>query len=196
MSNPKFKVGDKIRRVNTPLECLEQYSTLTVKTLSKDGSWLGVTEYRNPTGDETPFLVRKFELVQDTPEQPVLTPQEVFTAILEGVPLEYRANTTTTQSSWDTVTRPKQINLEHITAFEFRKKAQTVTLSGAVPKPVPFDSIKVTDKVYTVYLSNMTVTVVSGRYAQCGGLYWRTQAEAEQFRDALTKCFSTVPVLD
>lgn len=189
----KFKVGDKIRRANTPLECLEQYSTLTVKTLSKEGSWLGVAEYRSPTGDKTPFLTRKFELVQDTPEHPVLTPQEVFTAIFEGVPLEYRTHS---GSKWHTLSYPENVNIASFKLAEYRKQVQTVNLSGTVPKPVPYDSIEITDTVYTVYLSTNDVAVVNGKYALAGGLYWRTQVEAEQFRDALTKCFSPVPVLD
>lgn len=193
MSNPKFNVGDEIRRVGVPLECIIRFDTLTVKTLSKDGVWLGVAEYSSPTGDKTPFLAKKFELVQDTPEQPVLTPQEVFTAILEGTPLEYRASR---GSHWHTLSYPENVNIASFKLAEYRKQVQTVTLSGTVPKPVPHDAIEVTAKVYTIYLSTMQVSVVNGRYAQAGGLYWRTQVEAEQALDVLTKCFSTVPVLD
>lgn len=129
-------------------------------------------------------------------EQPVLTPQEVFTAILQGIPLEYRVITRSTRTEWYTLTNPESIAIADVKHTEFRKQVQTVNLSGTVPKPVPYDSIEITDTVYTVYFSTMKVAVLIGKYAQAGGLYWRTRAQAEQFRDALTECFSTVPVPD
>lgn len=180
MSNPKFKRYDTVVPTGSTL-----HPVRTVRTCSP----CTVTFY----GDTRAYNPNHFELVQGTPEQPVLTPQEVFTAILEGIPLEYR---TSSGSNWHTLAYPENTSMSSFKVAEFRKQVQTVNLSGTVPKPVPHDAIEITDKVYTVYLSTMQVSVVNGRYAQAGGLYWRTQEEAEQFRDALTKCFSTVPVLD
>lgn len=183
MSNPKFKRTDTVVPNGSTL-----HPVRTVRTCSP----CTVTFY----GDTRTYNPNHFELVQDTPEQPVLTPQEVFTAILQGVPLEYRVISRHTRSRWFILTHPKRINLEDIECSEFRKQVQTVNLSGTVPKPVPHDAIEVTAKVYTIYLSTMQVSVVNGRYALVGGLYWRTQVEAEQALDVLSKCFSTVPVLD
>lgn len=185
MSNPKFKVGDKVKRVQSSKGHVVKGQVYTVEFCD---SWtvhlVGISGMYSPD---------HFELVQDTPEQPVLTPQEVFTAILEGVPLEYR---TFSGSNWHTLSYPENVNIASFKVAEFRKQVQTVNLSGTVPKPVPYDSIEITDTVYTVYFSTMKVAVLIGKYAQAGGLYWRTRAQAEQFRDALTECFSTVPVLD
>lgn len=194
MSNPKFKVGDTVRRISKYSHGVALVGG--VYTVSGVRTHDGALTLEEDTRHGWIYDDTKFELVQDTPEQPVLTPQEVFTAILEGVPLEYRVITRSTRTAWYTLTNPECINLENIKHSEFRKQVQTVNLSGTVPKPVPYDSIEIADKVYTVYLSNMQVAVVNGRYAQIGGLYWRTQVEAEQFRDVLSQCFSTVPVLD
>ena len=180
MSNPKFKRYDTVVPNGSTL-----HPVRTVRTCSP----YTVTFY----GDTRTYNPNHFELVQDTPEQPVLTPQEVFTAVLQGTPLEYR---TFSGSNWHTLAYPENTSMSSFKVAEFRKQVQTVNLSGTVPKPVPFDSIEVTDKVYTIYLSTTQVAEVNGRYAHCGGLYWRTQAEAEQARDVLNQCFSTVPVLD
>ena len=180
MSNPKFKRTDTVVPNGSALHPVRTVRTCSLFT---------VTFY----GDTRAYNPNHFELVQDTPEQPVLTPQEVFTAILEGTPLEYR---TFSGSNWHTLAYPENTSMSSFKVAEFRKQVQTVNLSGTVPKPAPYDSIEITDTVYTVYFSTMNVAVVHGKYAQDGGLYWKTRAEAEQFRDALTQCFSTVPVLD
>ena len=183
MSNPKFKRYDTVVPTGSTL-----HPVRTVRTCSP----CTVKFY----GDTRDYNPNHFELVQGTPEQPVLTPQEVFTAILEGTPLEYRVTVRGVACRWYTLTNPERINLADVKYSEFRKQVQTVTLSGTVPKPVPHDAIAATDKVYTVHLNTNDVAALYGIYAQAGGLYWRTRVEAEQFRDALTQCFSTVPVLD
>ena len=190
----KFKVGDKVRRVSKYSHGVVVFGG--VYTVSGVRTHDGAITLEEDTRHGWIYDDTKFELVQDIPEQPVLTPQEVFTAILEGVPLEYRVITRSTRTEWYTLTNPESIAIADVKHTEFRKQVQTVNLSGTVPKPVPYDSIEITDTVYTVYFSTMEVAVVSGKYAQDGGLYWRTRAQAEQFRDALTECFSTVPVLD
>lgn len=183
MSDLKFERGDAVVPINS-----KAHPKRTVRRcLPYAVYFYGDTRVHNPN---------HFELVQNTAEQPVLTPQEVFTAILEGVPLEYRVLGVRHNQHWFDVTNPKHIDLADVECSEFRKQVQTVTLSGTVPKPAPFDSIEVSDKVYTIYLSTMTVAVVNGRYALNGGFYWRTQAEAEQVRDTLNQCFSAVPVLN
>ena len=187
----KFKVGDKVRRASKYSHGVVVFGG--VYTVSGVRECDGALTLEEDTRLAWIYDDTKFELVQDIPEQPVLTPQEVFTAILEGTPLEYR---TFRGSHWHTLSYPENVNIASFKLAEFRKQVQTVNLSGTVPKPVLYDAIEVTDMVYTVYSSNMHVDGVSGKYAQAGGLYWRTRAQAEQFRDALTKCFSTVPVLD
>lgn len=188
----KFKVGDTVRRTGGIGYQVMPDSIHVVSAVGASGLDLeGIPRERANLYN---YDSGNFELVQAvTPEQPVLTPQEVFTAILEGVPLEYR---TFSGSNWHILAYPENTSMSSFKVAEFRKKAQTVNLSGTVPKPVPYDLIDVTDKVYTLYLSTMQVAVVNGRYAQIYGLYWRTQVEAEQARDVLSQCFSTVPVLD
>ena len=190
MSNPKFKVGDKVRRISGAWGNSSTGSEHVVRAAAVDGlKFEGDTVYT--------YSAEEYTLVQADPtEQPVLTPQEVVTAILEGVPLEYRVTVRGVACRWYTLTNPERINLADVKYSEFRKQVQTVTLSGTVPKPVPHDAIAATDKVYTVHLNTNDVAALYGIYAQAGGLYWRTQEEAEQFRDTLTQCFSTVPVLD
>lgn len=186
----KFNAGDLVDYQGYFSTRLQNGSTYTVAVVfGQTCSLVGVTG-RYPTHLFSKVIKAQ---VQPSPEQPVLTPQEVFTAIFEGVPLEYR---TFSGSNWHTLSYPENTSISSFKVAEFRKQVQTVNLSGTVPKPVPYDSIEITDTVYTVYLSTNTVAVVHGKYALAGGLYWRTQEEAEQFRDALTKCFSTVPVLD
>ena len=186
----KLKSGDLVVYQGYFSTMLKNGSTYTVAVVfGQTCSIVGVTG-RYPTHLFSKVIKAQ---VQTSPEQPVLTPREVFTAIFEGVPLEYR---TCRDSKWHTLSYPENVNIASFKLAEYRKQVQTVNLSGTVPKPVPYDSIEITDTVYTVYLSTNDVAVVNGKYALAGGLYWRTQVEAEQFRDALTKCFSTVPVLD
>ena len=190
----KFKVGDTVRRISKYSHGVVVFGG--VYTVSGVRTHDGALTLEEDTRHGWIYDDTKFELVQDTPEQPVLTPQEVFTAILEGTPLEYRVTVRGVACRWYTLTNPERINLADVKYSEFRKQIQTVTLSGTVPKPLDNRNVEDTDVVYTVHLSTMQTVQTRGRYIMDTGMYWSTYNDAEKFLVTLKQCFSTVPVLD
>ena len=186
----KFNAGDKVRRISGAWGNSRTGSEHVVRVAHSDGlKFEGDTVYT--------YSAEEYTLVQADPtEQPVLTPQEVVTAILEGVPLEYRVTVRGVACRWYTLTNPERINLADVKYSEFRKQVQTVNLNGTVPKPIDNCNVEDTDVVYTVHLSTMQTVQTRGRYIKDTGMYWSTYNDAEKFLVTLKQCFSTVPVLD
>ena len=180
----KFKVGDKVRRVSKYSHGVVVFGG--VYTVSGVRTHDGALTLEEDTRHGWIYDDTKFELV-------VLTPQEVFTAIFEGVPLEYR---TFSGSNWHTLAYPENVNIASFKIAEYRKQVQTVTLNGTVPKPIDNCNVEDTDVVYTVHLSTMQTVQTRGRYIMDTGMYWSTYNDAEKFLVTLKQCFSTVPVLD
>ena len=177
----KFKVGDTIRRVGVPLECVLQFDTLTVKTLTKDGTWLGVEEYSNPAGDKTPFLARKFELVQAAPtEAKYLTPQQTLENLLNDVPTQAMHC-----GEWLDINELDTVSVNFLRSMKCRTKPSTVRVGGyEVIKPYQ-PTAKVQAGVY--YSLNLNSGRVHETSSRAFGYKWETREDAYAALQAIKK---------
>lgn len=183
----KFKLGDKVRRTGSTLECIAQFNTLTVNCLEHNGRWLGVAEYTSPSRDRTPFLASKFELVQAVSEQPaVLTPLEVAEAMLTGTELQFKRHGS---DVWRDL--PLRKNVVHFsTSNEYRKKPTTVLINGiSVPAPAVVYNPSI---MFYIDLRRLCVQHIPTRCikADSKGLYWCTKEAAREALDAIMTSFT------
>lgn len=180
----KFKVGDTIRRVGVPLECLEQYSTLTVKTLTRDGAWLGVKEYSNPAGDKTPFLARKFELVQAAPtEAKYLTPQQTLENLLNDVPTQAMHC-----GEWLDIKELDNVSVNFLRSMKCRTKPSTVRVGEyEVVKPQQRINIVDTRTRYVIKQGLANVEEVQPDFLLDSRLFWETREDAYAALQAIKK---------
>ena len=180
----KFKVGDKIRRVGVPLECIIQFDTLTVKTLSKDGAWLGVEEYSSPTGVKTPFLAKKFELVQAaTAESKYLTPQETLENLLTDVPTQAMHC-----GEWLDINELDNVSVNFLRSMKCRTKPSTVRVGEyEVVKPHP--ECRVTSEDYVYIFARGLGNVQRVQVSDCPyrSIFWDTREDAYAALQAIKK---------
>ena len=181
----KFKVGDKVIRVQDVGELLPVGTVGTVRGVNSTGRYIRVTGYKGGYNEDN------FEHYVEQPpvdSTAVLTPLKVFEHILAGTPLEYR---TFSGSNWHTLEYSENINTASFKVAEFRVKPQTVKVNGiAVPTPLSkseIDGLK-SGSAYSVDTLNRTTPWVRAIHDK--QLLWSTKEDAQAVLDAILTSFS------
>lgn len=186
MSDHKFKVGDKVIRVQDN-GALAVGTVCTVERVSNAGGFIDV-------GTGTGWHdVHNFEHYAEKPavdHTAVLAPLKVFEHILAGTPLEYspKANE---QPEWFSLTNPKYVNLGTIEQCDFRVEPQTVQVNGiSVPAPMTHLEIAECADRRTGYYIELARGHIYTKRILSGQRVWRTKEEAQEVLDAIMTSFS------
>lgn len=183
-TNNKFKVGDKVIRVQDRGGLIPVGTVVTVRGIGSVSRNIFVTDY-NGVYDATNFEHYVEQLVGDTAG---LTPLEVFEHILAGTPLEYRLKSSD-YPTWYPLTNPSYVSLQSVAQCEFRVEPQTVKVNGIdAPKPIDNVALGYPDKVYGVNLSRHTVYCTTGYTTK--DCFWSTEEDAQEVLDAILTSFS------
>lgn len=172
----KFNVGDTVKRTSSyPHGIVElggEYvvsSVRAVGALQLDGDVLHHYDEAN------------FELVVTTGE---LTDKEVFNAIVDGKPLQYKF---VGKPEWYDLKYPEKLTLLDVQRGIYRVRPTDVKLECTVPYP----EYSVGD-VYSNKVRKFSVDFGTGKIRDfgeaelpSGGVFWSSREQAEQFRDTV-----------
>lgn len=113
-----------------------------------------------------------------------LTDKEVFNAIVEGEPLQYRLGGS---SIWYNLKYPEKLTLLDVQRGTYRVRPTDVKLECTVPYPEYS-----TGRVYSNKVLKYSVDFATGyinNYGEAdlpsGGVFWSSREQAEQFRDTV-----------
>lgn len=178
----KFKVGDKVIRVQGRGVLIPVGTVVTVRGVNDTGRGNFVTEYKGG------YDAINFEYYVEQPlvdSTTVLTPLKVAEYLLAGTPeLEYRG----VSSGWFTVKHPHLLRIKTVQECTFRVKPQTVKVNGIdVPKPIDTAALGYPDKVYGINLSRHSIYRTTGHTNR--GDFWATKEDAQAVLDAILKAF-------
>lgn len=122
-----------------------------------------------------------FELVANVG---ALTDKEVFNAIVEGKPLQYRF---VGKPEWYDLKYPEKLTLWDVQRGTYRVRPTDVKLDCTVPYPeysvgtaLPSKKIKYSVDFATGYINNYGEADLP-----TGGVFWSSREQAEQFRDTV-----------
>ena len=184
-TNNKFKVGDKVIRVQDAGAWLAIGQVCTVTKVADTGRVIQV----DVTGGW--YNAKNFEHYveqSDVDSTAVLAPLKVFERILAGTPLEYRLKSSD-HPTWYPLNNPAYVSLQSVAQCEFRVKPQTVEINGIdVPKPIDTVALDYPDKVYGINLSRHAVYYTTGHTNK--GYFWSTEEDAQAVLDVILSSFS------
>lgn len=171
-----FNVGDTVRRTaKWAYGNVVQGGEYTVSYVRADGALQldGDTEHH--------YDDNSFELVATAGE---LTDKEVFNAILDGKPLQYRLGGS---PIWYNLKYPEKLTLLDVQRGTYRVRPTDVKLDCTVPYPEY--SI---GRVYSNSVRKFSVDFGTGKIRDFGeaelpsaGVFWSSREQAEQFRDTV-----------
>ena len=172
----KFNVGDTVKRTSSyPHGIVELGGEYTVSNVRADGA-LKLRGDAVSTYDEA-----HFELIANVGE---LTDKEVFLAIVDGKPLQYRMSGS---SNWYNLKYPEKLTLLDVQRGTYRVRPTDVKLECTVPYPEYS-----VGRAYCNSVRKFSVDFATGRIRDSGeaelpsgGVFWSTKEQAEQFRDAV-----------
>lgn len=174
----KFNVGDKVRRVGVD-SMGAKYGFVYIVT-HVDDTHIGLRDLASK-GTRTPFSAHNFELVAPAGE---LTDKDVFNAIVEGKPLQYKMGG---GSDWYNLKYPEKLTLLDVQRGTYRVRPMEVKLECTVPYPEYS-----VGRVYSNSVRKFSVDFATGRIRDfgeselpSGGVFWSSREQAEQFRDAV-----------
>ena len=171
----KFNVGDKVRRTSKWVHGnVVHGGEYTVSNVRADGSLQldGDTVYH--------YDDKCFELVVTAGE---LTDKEVFNAIVDGKPLQYRVGGT----NWYNLKYPEKLTLLDVQRGTYRVRPTEVKLDCTVPYPEYSVGTALSSKKikYSVDFATGYINNYGEADLPTGGVFWSSREQAEQFRDAV-----------
>ena len=180
----KVKVGDKVVRLSgTGLRVGAEYTVISVRSDSQavrlageGGSW---------------WCMSTLSVVESVPPQPdVLTDDQVFAYLAQGVPLEYFFDKT-----WHEIANPKGVSIQFIQTTQFRKKRELIEVSGTlVPKPTIRNFIGYSEEGVAYSISFNKQEVFKAPIKQLSGKpYWLDPKDAHAALIAVLKPFKLAP---
>lgn len=173
----KFNVGDKVRRTGENIKDIVHGGIYTVEYF-KSGHVITLVESTSTRGYEIDF----FELVLD--EVTALTDKEVFNAIVDGKPLQYRF---VGKPEWYDLKYPEKLTLLDVQRGTYRVRPTDVKLDCTVPYPEYSVGNVYSNKVrkYSVDFGTGKIRDFGEAELPLGGVFWSSREQAEQFRDTV-----------
>ena len=170
----KFNVGDTVRRTSKWVHGnVVQGGEYKVSYVRADGALQldGNTEYHYDDAN--------FELVKDVG----LSDKEVFNAIVDGKPLQYRLGGT----DWYNLKYPEKLTLLDVQRGTYRVRPTEVKLNCTVPYPEYSRGSVSSNKVrnFSVDFATGIIRDFGEADLPSGGVFWSSREQAEQFRDAV-----------
>lgn len=174
----KFNVGDIVRRTATWVHGnVVQGGEYKVSYVRTDGALQleGDTEYH--------YDERYFELVVPAGE---LTDKEVFNAIVDGKPMQYRF-TGSGYTAWNDLKYPEKLTLLDVQRGTYRVRPTDVKLECTVPYPEYSVGNVYSNKVrkFSVDFGTGKIRDFGEAELPSGGVFWSSREQAEQFRDTV-----------
>ena len=173
-----FNTGDKVKRTGEACYDIVHGGIYTVERVRSRGGLL-LCESSSLRGYDSDL----FEPVQEDGE---LTDKEVFNAIVDGKPLQYRF-TGIGYTSWNDLKYPEKVTLLDVQRGTYRVRPTEFKLECTVP--FPEYSI---GNVYSNSVRKYSVDFATGKIRDFGeaklpegGVFWSTREQAEQFRDTV-----------
>lgn len=171
----KFNVGDTVKRTGEAVNNIVRGGTYTVERVRSSGAII-LFESASTRGYDADL----FELILGSGE---LTDKEVFNAIIEGKPLQYRLGGT----DWYNLKYPEKLTLLDVQRGTYRIRPTEAKLDCVVPYPEYS-----VGRAYCNSVRKFSVDFATGRildYGEAnlpsGGVFWSTKEQAEQFRDTV-----------
>ena len=167
----KFNVGDTVKRTSSnPHGIVELGEKYVVTRVRNDGS------LQLEGDDEYIYDDAHFELVVSSRE---LTDKEVFNAIVEGKPLQYRF---VGKPEWYDLKYPEKLTLLDVQRGTYRVRPTEVHIDCTVPYPICKREVT---RAFSVDFTNGRITEFFTVVLPDKGVFWNTKEEAEKFRDAV-----------
>ena len=171
----KFNVGDTVKRTSSyPHGNVVRGEEYKVSYVRADGALQldGDTEYH--------YDDKYFELVVTAGE---LTDKEVFNAIIDGEPLQYKMGGT----NWYNLKYPEKLTLLDVQRGTYRVRPTEVKLDCTVPYPEYSVGTALSSKKikYSVDFATGYINNYGEANLPSGGVFWSTREQAEQFRDTV-----------
>lgn len=181
-TNNKFKVGDKVIRVQDAGAWLAIGQVCTVTKVADTGRVIQVDVIG---GWYKANNFEHFVEQSDVDSTAVLAPLKVFERILAGTPLEYRLQSSD-HPTWYPLNNPAYVSLQSVAQCEFRVKPQTVEING-IDVPAPAKLPKGTGVWYPSVGCNVAQR---GFVSNSLRTYWATEEDAQEVLDAILTSFS------
>lgn len=172
----KFNVGDTVKRTGEAVNNIVHGGIYTVERVRSSGAII-LCESSSTRGFDADY----FELVLGAGE---LTDKEVFNAIVDGKPLQYRMSGS---SIWYNLKYPEKLTLLDVQRGTYRVRPTDVKLECTVPYPeysvgrAPCNSVR----KFSVDFSTGRIRDFGEAELPSGGVFWSSREQAEQFRDAV-----------
>lgn len=171
----KFNVGDTVKRTSKWIHGNAVHGgEYTVSHVREDGAL--------KLDGDTVYTYREdgFELIQIA----VLSDKEVFNAVVDGKPLQYRF---VGKPEWYDLKYPEKLTLLDVQRGTYRVRPTDVKLDCTVPYPEYS-----VGNVYSNSVRKYSVNFATGKIIDFGeaelpseGVFWSSREQAEQFRDAV-----------
>lgn len=166
----KFNVGVKVRRTGDDCKDIVQGGIYTIEHFIGTGV-ITLVESSSTRG----YALDLFEVVEDTG----LTDKEVFNAIVDGKPLQYRF---VGKPEWYDLKYPEKLTLLDVQRGTYRVRPTEVHIDCPVPYPICKREVT---RAFSVDFTNGRITEFFTVVLPDKGVFWNTKEEAEKFRDAV-----------
>lgn len=179
MDNSNVRVGDTVVRISgAGLRVGKEFTIIAVRP---DGAAIRL---KGLGGDW--YCMTHFSIIQRVqPQQGVLTEDQVFKHLAQGVELEYFFDNT-----WHKIDNPKGVSIQFIQTTQFRKKRELMEVNGVkVPKGVK-RAVHFDEKGIGYGVSFNKREVFKAPLKQLNGtMYWTDPEDAHEVLCALLKPF-------
>lgn len=174
----KFNVGDTVRRTGETYCDIVHGGIYTVERLLGTHA-IVLCESTSTMG----YAIELFELVEEVISGE-LTDREVFNAIVDGKPLQYKMSGS---SIWYNLKYPEKLTLLDVQRGTYRVRPTDVKLDCTVPYPEYSVGTALSSKKikYSVDFATGYINNYGEANLPSGGVFWSTREQAEQFRDAV-----------
>ena len=174
----KFNVGDKVRRTGDARYDIVHGGIYTVER-NIGNCVIVLCESSSTRGYDSDL----FELIQGVGS---LTDKEVFNAIVDGKPLQYRF-TGSGYTAWNDLKYPEKLTLLDVQRGTYRVRPTDVKLDCTVPYPEHSIGRVCSNKVrkYSVDFGTGKIRDFGEAELPQGGVFWSSREQAEQFRDTV-----------
>lgn len=172
----KFNVGDTVRRTANACYDIVHGGIYTVERI-RHGGVIVLCESASTRGYDSDL----FELIQGVGS---LTDKEVFNAIVDGKPLQYRF---VGKPEWYDLKYPEKLTLLDVQRGTYRVRPTDVKLECTVPYPEYSVGNVYSNKVrkYSVDFGTGKIRDFGEAELPSGGVFWSSREQAEQFRDTV-----------
>lgn len=172
----KFNIGDKVKRISEWAHGTVVYGGEYVVSYVREDGALKLEGDVVHTYDDA-----SFELVATAG---TLTAKEVFNAIVDGEPLQYRLGGS---PIWYNLKYPEKLTYSNVQRGTYRVRPTEVKLDCTVPYPEYSVGVVSCNSVrkYSVDFATGRIRDFGEAELPNGGVFWSTKEQAEQFRDAV-----------